>query len=392
MRLFGRIEDKRGVEEGGEAGPDPDESSEPDSGDFESITTAGDHRQSYCTECGAAVGRDTKFCGPCGHSVTAAVPPTAQPEPPAPARRRRNPARTGCGLIVLVVAVIIVIGAVAGGKSHRSGTTATGGSGVEGEAKSYITSKRLQIGRIDATAQTILVLLGQAIKNGGNEHEVSELATAAQKAHDQIDEERHELFRPEGNEQLGQATLEVEEGANELKNSMGALVAYTGNPNPATLAHVNVQFEHAKSKWDEGVTTIWSLAHESKAPTLEPTTQEGASGTGATTTSSSQTAPTRSPGKVVRSCAHTYEAEHENGQSVRASSNTSCSFAVARLTQYRLEIGSGRNPNAAGAGMLEEDEKTHHQYEMTCDDNGSLITCTGGNHEVTFSSEAGQPG
>jgi hypothetical protein len=55
-------------------------------------------------------------------------------------------------------------------------------------------------------------------------------------------------------------------GANDLKNSMGALVAYTGDPNSATLAHFNSQYGSARTEWNEGVNAIW--AGEKNKPTI----------------------------------------------------------------------------------------------------------------------------
>jgi hypothetical protein len=46
------------------------------------------------------------------------------------------------------------------------------------------------------------------------------------------------------------------------------MVAYTGNPIPATLARLSSQFENAKSEWNEGARTVWSIAAESSRPTV----------------------------------------------------------------------------------------------------------------------------
>jgi hypothetical protein len=37
--------------------------------------------------------------------------------------------------------------------------------------------------------------------------------------------------------EVEQAAVEIFSSADGLKNAMGAMVAYTGNPNPATLPH-----------------------------------------------------------------------------------------------------------------------------------------------------------
>jgi hypothetical protein len=41
-------------------------------------------------------------------------------------------------------------------------------------------------------------------------------------------------------------------------NSMSALVACTGDPNPATLAQFNSQWQAAVSRWDDGVFKVYA--------------------------------------------------------------------------------------------------------------------------------------
>ena len=49
---------------------------------------------------------------------------------------------------------------------------------------------------------------------------------------------------------------------------MGALVAYTGNPNAATLAQFTVKYRKAVAEWDNGVRAIWHLAGRKNPPTV----------------------------------------------------------------------------------------------------------------------------
>jgi len=179
----------------------------------------------------------------------------------APAKAKGN-TRTGCGCLVFIVVVVVIIIAVAsgGGKSKSP----------EAEAKEYIKEKSVRIHTVSASVEDVEVALGLVIKkgSGASQTEIDELATDAQKAHDGINEVRNELFKTGGKEELSDATLNIQEGANELKNAMGALVAYAGNSNAATLAHLNAEFEKGKEKWDEGVERVWSVAHESGAPKL----------------------------------------------------------------------------------------------------------------------------
>lgn len=107
-----------------------------------------------------------------------------------------------------------------------------------------------------------------AEKGGGTEG-IDEIAKAAQEGHDEIDGFRQELFDAEGGKKLSEATFALSEGANELKNAMGGLVAYSGNPNPATLAHFSVQMQAAQGKWNQAVDEVWEIAGEHDAPRLE---------------------------------------------------------------------------------------------------------------------------
>jgi hypothetical protein len=180
----------------------------------------------------------------------------------APAKAKGN-TRTGCGCLAFIVVVVVIIIAVAAGSGGKSASP-------EKEAQEYISQKShtINIGRVDY--EHVEALVGLASK-AGNETTtvVDELAKVAQEAHNEIDGFRQELFKSGGNEKLSDATLQLSEGANELKNAMGAIVAYTGNPNPATLAHVSTQLETAKSKWNEGAEEIWHIANESGAMTLK---------------------------------------------------------------------------------------------------------------------------
>ncbi len=177
--------------------------------------------------------------------------------------------RAGCGCLLGVVALIVVIGAIAGG-SGKSGPSGSSGSDARSEARKYISERGhvINLGRVDF--EHVALLVGLLSKSGGeSEQVIDEIAKVAQESHDEIDGFREELFKTEGNEKLGEATLELSEGAGELKNAMGALVAYTGNPNPATLAHFSVQMEKAKEKWNAGVEEIWQIAQEQGAMTLK---------------------------------------------------------------------------------------------------------------------------
>jgi hypothetical protein len=96
---------------------------------------------------------------------------------------------------------------------------------------------------------------------------VNQLAQLAQSAHDNIDAIRNNFAETDSGT-LGNAEIDVFSGANDLKNSMGALVAYTGNPTPASLADFTSQYGSAKAEWNRGISTIWKLARQNNPPTV----------------------------------------------------------------------------------------------------------------------------
>lgn len=97
---------------------------------------------------------------------------------------------------------------------------------------------------------------------------VDQFAQLAQQAHDSIDGVRDDFATGDDSGALENAEAEMFDAANGLKNSMGAVVAYTGNPNPATLASFTTQYQPATAEWNDGVRKLWRLAHEPKPPTL----------------------------------------------------------------------------------------------------------------------------
>jgi hypothetical protein len=168
------------------------------------------------------------------------------------------------------VAAALFVGLGVGVLVSGCGETEAGSSGsAEVQARTYIGEKNhtINLARVDYEHVVALVALAQ--KSGETGAVINEIAKVAQESHDQIDGFREELFKTGGDKKLSEATFELSEGANELKNSMGALVAYTGNPNPATLAHFTVQLGAAQSKWNQAVDEVWEIAHEHGALRLE---------------------------------------------------------------------------------------------------------------------------
>ncbi len=106
------------------------------------------------------------------------------------------------------------------------------------------------------------------VKLGKTDADLYQIAQGAQEAHDALDAVRQSFADSGGDGSLGDAELDVFSAANDLKNSMGALVAYAGDSNPATLAHFTSQFGEARAQWNHGVRVIWHLAHARRAPSV----------------------------------------------------------------------------------------------------------------------------
>ena len=124
------------------------------------------------------------------------------------------------------------------------------------------------INKLGAEASSVQGYVQLVLVDVGSNADINKVAQDAQQAHGQLDTMRNDFAYPQDSGNLGNAEVEVLTAANDLKNAMGALVAYTGNPNPATLAQFKTSYNNAAGEWDHGVKTIWSAAGRSDAPTL----------------------------------------------------------------------------------------------------------------------------
>ena len=106
--------------------------------------------------------------------------------------------------------------------------------------------------RVQAEVENVLTALGLAIKTPSHDN-VTQLAQVAQEAHDKLNTYRYEIAI----DSSGAAGTDLFQAANDLKNSMGALVAYTGKPNPATLGSFNTQYSKAVDEWNTAVGEVY---------------------------------------------------------------------------------------------------------------------------------------
>jgi hypothetical protein len=178
---------------------------------------------------------------------------------------------TGCLIVVTILAVVIVIGAVTSGsksggsKSTGSHTSSTShhrsSSGPRGGAVAYIKNHGLDASRVQASVDDVGIDIATKAS-------IDQTAQDAQQAHNGIDSVRNDFADTSSNGSLDNAEVEVFGAANDLKNAMGALVSYTGDPNPATLAQFTTQYQNARGEWNAGVRAIWRMAGREHPPTI----------------------------------------------------------------------------------------------------------------------------
>jgi hypothetical protein len=137
----------------------------------------------------------------------------------------------------------------------------------EKDARGWINRHGTDASRVQANLSVVQIAVGLAIRQPTVAN-VDKLAQYAQQAHDNLDAIRNDFADTTDSGGLGNAELAAFSAANDLKNSMGALVAYTGTPNAATLAAFTTQYQKARAEWNYGVRTIWRVAKEKHAPTV----------------------------------------------------------------------------------------------------------------------------
>ena len=128
----------------------------------------------------------------------------------------------------------------------------------------------------DATdVQTDVVAVESGIQllakdpNSIDQAALDQLASLAQQGHDDLSSRKDAIaVATDGTGQIQNLEAEAYAGVNDMKNSLGALVAYTGNPNPATLAQFTSQFQTGKGEWNDAVTQLWQAAAIPNPPTV----------------------------------------------------------------------------------------------------------------------------
>lgn len=204
--------------------------------------------------------------------------------------RKRRALRTRTKVIIGLVAALVIltaIGAIGAAISPTHKTTSSAATAPaapstapksssptmspdQQSAERFIRQLGPDSNRVQANVLLVQLALAVAVKHP-TQANVDQLAQTAQQAHDNIDAIRNDFAASigyGGSDSLQNAETMVFAAANDLKNSMGALVAYAGTPNAATLAHFTSQYGTARGEWDDSVRTIWRLAHKKSPPVV----------------------------------------------------------------------------------------------------------------------------
>ncbi len=215
-----------------------------------------------------------------------------------------------------------------------------GGSGNSAsDAKTYVRT----ISADAAQVQAYQVKVGLDILH----NDPTALAQDAQTAHDDFVNVKTDITAAGANvadnSRLGNAEYQMDNAINELKNAMGALVAFAENPDAGTLGVAKSQLDRGITDWDQAATVLWTMAgQESEIPTLAgsapATTNGNVSTTSATTSTSAATCP---PGMAT----------NQNGELVDASRGVygpHCQQIATRILAKADQAQAQKEDNACG--------------------------------------------
>jgi hypothetical protein len=167
-----------------------------------------------------------------------------------------------------------------------------GGSGnPASEAKTYVRT----ISPDAAQVQADEIKVGLDILH----NDLTGLAQDAQTAHDDFANDKIDIIGAGSNvgdnSRLGNAEYQMEDAINELKNGMGAVVAFAENPSAGTLGAAGSKLDQGVTDWDQAATVLWTMAgRASEIPSL-------AGSASATTSSSTATTPATTPNPATSS-------------------------------------------------------------------------------------------
>jgi hypothetical protein len=214
---------------------------------------------------------------------TPPIPPAAHPAPAVRGKRKRWPWVIAAAVLLLVVVIAI------NSKSKPATTAATttvhtsaprAAAAPASQAAPAVpaapkqTSEQKYVAAIKQDADHVQVdvqivqLAASELANGSGGVDINTMAVEAQTAHDDLVNIKDDFISHNWPGSFDNQAAEANDAINSLKNSMGTVVAYCGDQNPATLARFSSQFNQAVPEWNDAVTTMWTKAGVANPPTL----------------------------------------------------------------------------------------------------------------------------
>lgn len=166
--------------------------------------------------------------------------------------------------VCVLAGIVLLVTPVAG-----CGAVGSNGQGGSNDAKTYVQT----VATDAAQVQSDEIKVGLDILS----NDVTALASDAQTAHDDYANVKTDIIAAGNNvgdnTPLGNAEYQMDNGIDELKNGMGAIVAAAENPNAGTIGAANSKLGRGITDWDEGAAVMWALAgKKSETPTLNGST------------------------------------------------------------------------------------------------------------------------
>ncbi|HEX2939828.1 MAG TPA: DUF2510 domain-containing protein [Rhodopila sp.] len=223
----------------------------------------------------------------------AGQPPAAPPTIPPAKRRRRWPWIAAAAFVLLVIISVATKGsskktAAASSPAPEASTTHAAAPAHTTQAaasessptitapppapkltaeQKYVEAIKSDADQVQIDVQLVQVTVNQ-VSNGAAGFDVNTLAVEAQKAHDDLANIKDDFVAHDEPGSLRDQVAAAYDAINSFKNSMGTIVAYCGDQNPATLARFTSQYGQALPEWNDAITQIWAKAGASQPPTI----------------------------------------------------------------------------------------------------------------------------
>jgi len=196
-------------------------------------------------------------------TVSAQAPPPSRPKP----RTRFRTARLIAGVFVLA----LVVGAIAAAKHPNASTQSklskqSAAVTTKVEALAYIRRVGNAASDLQSTVADVETADGIYEQTPSDSNLIG-VTRIVELAHTQLNQDRDVIPYP-GSGVLGTAEGKMFNAANELKDSMGAMLRVADSPTPTNIVSFQTQFHEGRSEWNEGVRAVWRFAGKKNPPTV----------------------------------------------------------------------------------------------------------------------------